>query len=69
MCHVIEDEFHVLIECPRFINERKRYLPNVLRKKPSMFEFLKLMNCTTDNECRTLGKLCANIQKEHRKFI
>ena len=68
-CHVIEDEFHVLIECPRFINERKRYLPNVLRKKPSMFEFLKLMNCTTDNECRTLGKLCANIQKEHRKFI
>ena len=27
--HVLEDEFHVLIECPRFINERKRYLPNI----------------------------------------
>ena len=68
-CNVIEDEYHVFIECPRFMSERKRYLPIKLRRKPSMVEFLNIIKCTNVNEYTTVGKLCASIQKEHRKYI
>ena len=27
VCDVVEDEFHCLLECPRFINERSAYIP------------------------------------------
>ena len=68
-CRVIEDEYHVFIECPRFINERKRYLPISLKIRPSMFKFLNFIKCTNENEFITVGKLCASIQREHRKYI
>ena len=41
MCNTIEDEFHCLIECPNYIKERKGCLPEILIRRPSMFEFIK----------------------------
>ena len=32
-------EYHCLIECPRFMNERKGFLPVRRRHRPSMYEF------------------------------
>ena len=41
LCNVVEDEFHCLIECPRFNKQRMDdCLPLVLKYRPSMFEFI-----------------------------
>ena len=40
VCRVIEDEYHCLIECTRFNNERRGLLPSVLKERPNMFEFI-----------------------------
>ena len=44
LCGVVEDEYHCLIECPRFYTERKGSLSDSFLKKPSMFKFINLFN-------------------------
>ena len=68
-CNVIEDEYHVLIECPRYVNERKGSMPEQLRKKPSMYEFIKYLKCENETEYRKLGLLCSRIMKGHRMYV
>ena len=46
-CGCIEDEYHVLIECPRYSEVRKGCLSNVLKTRPSMYEFVKYIKCTS----------------------
>ena len=66
MCNTIEDEFHCLIECPNYIKERKGCLPEILIRRPSMFEFIKYLRCDNKNELSKLGLLCFKIMKKHR---
>ena len=39
ICNVIENEFHCLIECPKFNNERRGLLTNELILNLSFFQF------------------------------
>jgi hypothetical protein len=64
-CNTIEDEFHCLVECTRFVNERKRLLPVSLRIRPSMFEFVKFIKCNESSAM--LGQLSMKVMKEYRK--
>ena len=34
LCKTIEDEYHCVVECPRYIEERKGCVPEVMRKRP-----------------------------------
>ena len=68
-CDELEDEYHCLVECPRFVNERKGYLPVKLRQKPSMFGFIKFINSENHENIKMLGRLCYKIMKEHKKSI
>ena len=43
LCDIVEDEYHCLVECSRFISERKNCLPETLLKKPSMYDFINLL--------------------------
>ena len=38
MCHKLDDEFHSLLECPRYHDIRRQYLPTYFRVRPSMFK-------------------------------
>ena len=67
LCKTIEDEFHCLIECPRYIKERKGCLPEILRKRPSMYEFIKYLKCENENYFDKMGLLCFKIMKKHRE--
>ncbi len=69
LCNVIEDEFHCLIECPRYSSARVGNLPNYLKKKPSMYKFINALKCDEPEICQKLGILCLKIMREHRKFI
>ena len=69
LCNVVEDEYHCLLECPKFVNERRGCVPDQLRKKPSMLQFLKFLNCIEETEQRKLGLLCFKVQKEYTKSL
>ncbi len=61
VCGVIEDEFHCLIECPRFNNERRGLLPSGLNERPHMYEFVKLLKSESAADLRRLGILCQRV--------
>ena len=42
--NVIGDEFHFLLECPKYENLRKEFIPNYFVKKKSVFHFCKLLS-------------------------
>ena len=68
LCETVEDEYHCLVECPRYVNERRGYLPERLRRKPSMYEFDKFLRCEEDVQLR-LGVLCVKVMRKHRKYV
>ena len=69
ICNVIEDEYHCLVECPRFINERRGKLPITLTNKPTMYDFIVFLKSENITEIRKLGLLCCNVLAEHRNFV
>ena len=68
-CSVIEDEYHCLLECPRYVNERKYCVPEKLRKRPSMFEFVNFLKSENEQTQRMLGVLCFRVQLKHKTFL
>ena len=69
ICNVIESEYHVLIECPRFVNERKDRLPTCLVENPSEEEFLRVLGSSEVHVQTMLGLLCLNVEKEYLKYV
>ena len=69
LCNSVEDEFHCLIECPRFLNERRNVLPECLSKRPSMFEFVKFVKSESEIDKKRMGLLCFRVQKEYKKYV
>ena len=65
----VEDEFHCLIKCPRFNNERIGLLPDYLISEPSVDIFLKYLRTESRNEQKKLGLLCLKILKEYRELM
>ena len=61
VCQLIEDEYHVLMECKRFDLLRKKYIPQKLTERPSMFKFITFMNNCKDNELRNLSIFCHKV--------
>lgn len=69
ICQSIEDEYHLLVECPRFRDERKDYLPTYLKERPSMFNFVKFLKSKDESQIRLLGYLSYKLQKEYKKEL
>ena len=69
ICNCIEDEFHVLVECPIFNNERTGLLNKSLQQYPNVFNFYDYLNSENIEEQKKLGLLCLKIQIEYRKML
>jgi len=69
LCGCVEDEFHCLLECPRFNNERLGLLPDYLFRNKNLFNFVKFLTSNDLKEQRKLGLLCLKIQKEYRESV
>ena len=65
-CKCIEDEFHCIIECHRF-NVQRKHLPDNLKKKPSMYDFISLLNSEDVNNMKKLAVVCRNVLSEYEK--
>ena len=69
VCGVLEDEYHCLVICPRFVNERRNRLTESLQERPCMNILINFFNSKNEQELRNLGNLCMNILIEHKNFI
>ena len=67
LCDKIEDEYHVIIECPRYEKIRKFYIPKYLLKRPSMFKLIQFLNTENLDEIRTFGKFCFGLFNQYDK--
>ena len=68
-CNLLEDEFHCLAVCPRFINERSNYLPNILKNQPNIHEFVKFLKKDDAESIKKLAILCLRVQKQYKEYI
>ncbi|KAL4236926.1 hypothetical protein ACF0H5_005312 [Mactra antiquata] len=59
-CHILEDEFHFILECTLYSELRNIYIPTYFRNNPSMFKLIELFN--TENRALVI-KLGTYIQK------
>ena len=57
LCNVIEDEYHILIICPRYVNERRGRLPEHLITNPCTRSFYRLLQCKDVHVQTQLGLL------------
>ena len=69
LCGVIEDEFHCLMVCPRFNNERKWFLDKIFPVQPSNYDFINLLKQNNDVSNLNLAILCYKVQNAYNEFI
>ena len=68
-CNVVESEYHCLIECPRFTNERLGCLPFDILWNCNLDKFYDFLNCTDLEIQNKLGLLCFRIQKKYQEDL
>ena len=69
VCGIIESEYHCLIECPRFVNEREGLLSIALRDYPGMDAFIRMFKTVNEDEMRNLGLLCLELLIEYKRHV
>ena len=53
-CQVLEDEYHVVIICPKYIVIRKQYIKPYYTEKQCMFKFIQLLKTHNTTEKQLL---------------
>ena len=69
LCKTVEDEYHCLVECPKYSNERKGCMPEVLKNRPSMHEFVNIFKCNNEEVLKQIGLLCFKVMKKHKEDL
>ena len=57
-CGTVEDEYHIIIDCPRFSTPRQKYIPKNLTTRPSMFKLIKFIDTAKDKKLRRFAFFC-----------
>ena len=63
-CKEVEDEYHCIITCPKFANQRE-----ICFLVPNRLTFLKYMKVDTETLQRKMGQLCYKVMSEYRKEL
>ena len=69
ICNRVESEYHCLIECPKFNNERRGLLTNDLIANPCFQFFVEYLSSYDLKTLRKLALLCYKIQKEYKNSL
>ena len=68
-CNVLEDEFHIVNVCSRYITLRKKYIPYKVYNKPSMAKFIDLIDNSTGLKLKKLGIFCHKVFSNYSKEV
>ena len=60
-CGKLDDELHALTECKLFTIWRKKYLPNWLYNRHSMFKLVTFLDKVKENDLRNFGIYCHKV--------
>ena len=66
-CRDLGDEYHYLLICPLFSQERKKYLSKYAYKNPSMVKFIELFQTESKPKLKKLSVFCDLILKHFRR--
>ena len=69
LCGKLEDEYHAVLECPRYEEFREAYIPHYLLRRPSMFKFIEFLNTLNPNEMRSFGKFCYRLRRYYETNV
>ena len=68
-CYKVEDEYHIIMECPLYKEWRNIYLPSSLLKKPSMFNLINFIDTIKNKDLRSFGIYCHKVFKYYNENI
>ena len=68
-CYAVEDEYHIIMECPLFKEWRKNYLPSSLIQKPSMFNLINFIDTIKNKDLRNFGIYCHKVFKHYNENV
>ena len=68
-CGELEDEFHCIVECPQYVEQRRGRLPELLKKNASMWNFVRVLQSEQVDVCRKVARLCERVMKEHKNTL
>ena len=54
-CNVLEDEYHFVLICSKYIELRSKYIPKYYFRRPSMEKFISLLTCKKKKQMCNLG--------------
>ena len=66
-CNLLEDEYHCIMECKRFVTERKS-LPKYCINKPSMQALVSLFKSGNVQDLNRLGLACLRIMIKYESY-
>ena len=64
-CLVVEDEYHCLVECPRFNHIHRKYLPQVLKFRLNMQTFISEIKLDRADNLFKMALLCFHVLKDY----
>ena len=64
----VEDEFHFILQCPFYVEIRRKYIKKYYYIRASVFKLIQLLSVQNVKELRNLGRYlyhAENLRKEH----
>ena len=62
-CQDLGDEYHYLLECPLFLDERKKYISRYIYTNPSMIKLIELIQTEDKLKLKKLSVFCDHIMR------
>ena len=63
-CRDIGDEYHYLLKCPIFNEDRRKYIHSSVYTRPNMIKLINLLSSENLNTLKNLGIFCDKIMKQ-----
>ena len=68
-CHKLEDEYHLLLECPLYVNIRELYIRRYYYTRPSMFKLTELLSSNSKKQIRNLATFIFKAFEERNRIL
>ena len=69
VCHVLEDEFHIICICPRYTDIRNAFIKPYYTMRLSMTKFLQLPNYADVKEMKNLGSFIKSLSVIYDAYL
>ena len=65
----IEDEYHFILQCPRYSNLRNAHIKQYYHRRPNVLKLVQLLITTSIKELSNLGKYLERSNKLRNKLL